>query len=244
MKFTPGPAIASASGSIGGTTFSHNRFGAYTRKRAIPTDPNTNRQQAVKANFAALSTAWNTVLTPEQREAWNQYGANVPRVDALGQTHYLPGIQWFIGLNTIWMQGGQTMLTGAPTTYNRGELPAFTNIVPSGGSAPVSGGTYLGVDGTALTVHLEVPVQPPLATAYVVYLGRPQNPTINFYKAPWRYVGSLAIPVGTTESLAVPAGLYTVAVGQVIWMRVRRIEDDGRYSPAVDFRLTAIDTSD
>ena len=36
LKFTPGPTVASLSGSVGGQTYSRNRGGAYIRNRAIP----------------------------------------------------------------------------------------------------------------------------------------------------------------------------------------------------------------
>ncbi len=99
MKFTPGPAIASASGSIGGTTFSRNRYGAYTRNRAIPVNPQTANQLAVRARLSNLSTAWGG-LTVAQRLSWSEWARQNPIVDTLGQTQVLAGNAAYIQLNS------------------------------------------------------------------------------------------------------------------------------------------------
>lgn len=245
MKFTPGPAISAASGSIGGTTFSHNRFGAYTRKRSIPTDPNTNRQQAVKTNFAYLSSLWNLSLTEPQRLGWDQYGANVPRVDTLGQSHHLAGIQWFIGANTLRLQAGLPLLTEAPTTFNRGEIPSVVGV-PIDGQAPSNpaGGSYVNLNDGAPLLNLQFDAAIDEGTTLAVYMGRPQNPTINFYKAPWRLFRAVEADGSTQESIASSQGNplpFVYVVGQVAFVRLRLLYDDGRYTPPVDYRLPVWD---
>lgn len=252
MKFTPGPAIASASGSIGGTTFSHNQFGAYTRKRSIPTNPNTDRQQAVKANFSYLSSIWNQTLTEAQRQGWADYGANVPRIDSLGQSHYLTGLQWFIGFNTLRLQDAGPVLFVAPTTFNRGEMPALISIANSmiSPSNP-AGGTYLNLNGGPALLNLQLAVSVPDSARLMVYMGRPQNPTINFYKAPWRYWGSVETAEQTQFSLAT-AGTppivgpfpFAYTEGQVAFVRLRLIYGDGRYTPPSDYKLAVWDVSE
>lgn len=248
MKFTAGPAISSASGSIGGTTFSRNRFGAYTRRRSNPVDPNTNRQQAVKTNFGLLSTQWSLVLTPAEREDWDQYGANVPRVDSLGQTHFLSGVQWFIGLNTIRMQAGLGVQTAAPTTFNRGQMPALVSIYgPSDSiSSPVEG-SYLNLqDGSpVLNLQFDQPVSSDVDLT--IALGRPQNPTVNFYKAPWRYwrtpqgddIAQFSLSAGVLDPLP-----YNYSEGQAVFVRLRLVYPDGRYTPPSDYKLRVADISE
>lgn len=249
MKFTPGPAIAAASGSIGGTTFSHNRFGAYTRKRAIPTDPNSDRQQTVKSNFSYLSSLWNLSLTESQRQGWAEYGANVPRIDTLGQTHYLTGLQWFVGCNTLRLQQGGSVLTAAPTIFNRGEMPGLTSIIPFGDPPNnPSGFTYLNLNDGNPTINLLFDSELEAGAQLMIYMGRPQNPTINFYKAPWRFWGSATTTEQTQVSL--PAGgappalgpiPYAYTVGQAAFVRLRLLYSDGRYTPAADYKLAVYD---
>jgi hypothetical protein len=99
MKFTPGPAIAAASGSIGGTVFSRNRYGAYTRNRAIPITVTSEAAIAAKARLAGLSADWQT-LTAAQKRAWTAWAQNNPQTDALGQVQVLTGHAAYVGLNS------------------------------------------------------------------------------------------------------------------------------------------------
>ena len=50
MLFKP-TIVASLSGSLGGITASHNRFGAYLRERVIPVNPGTQPQVIVRNAF-------------------------------------------------------------------------------------------------------------------------------------------------------------------------------------------------
>ncbi len=113
MKFTPGPAIASASGSIGGTVFSRNRGGAYTRNRAIPVTSTTSQALAAKARFATESQFWQT-LTDGERGAWDSYSLQRPITDTLGFPRHLTGHQTFIAINTRRALIGDARLTAPP----------------------------------------------------------------------------------------------------------------------------------
>ena len=69
MKFKSA-LVTQASGSVGGMTFSRNRYGMYTRAKGLPVNPNSEFQQAVRQIFSGLSSAWNGVLTSGQRSGW------------------------------------------------------------------------------------------------------------------------------------------------------------------------------
>ncbi len=113
MKFTPGPAIAAASGSIGGTTFSRNRYGPYTRNRSIPVVSTSVDALAAKQRFATQSAAWSA-LTAAQRLAWSQFSATHPISDRLGQSQILAPNAVFIQLNTRIVQAGGTQIVDPP----------------------------------------------------------------------------------------------------------------------------------
>lgn len=252
MKFTPGPAIASASGSIGGTTFSHNRYGAYTRKRTVPTDPNTDRQQAVKNNFSFLSSIWNTEVPADDRQGWADYAANVPRVDSLGQTHYLTAQQWFMGCLTLQMQVGLPLNFAAPTVFNRGELPGLTGIpIPGDPVSAPNMGSYLNLQGGDGLLNLQFADDLNERGRVLIYLSPPKNPTINYHRAPWRYWAAASAQAGTqiSESTAPPAAPprpwpYSYATGQVVFVRMRLLSADNRYSPAFDYKLPILDVGE
>ena len=90
MKIIPA-LTGPMSGKLGGMVASRNRGGQYFRRKAVPVNPDSNRQTAVRSNFATLISLYNNDLTPAQRQSWIQWAANTPRIDSLGQTHVLTG---------------------------------------------------------------------------------------------------------------------------------------------------------
>lgn len=95
-KFLPGPTVATISGSIGGTTYSRNRYGAYMRFRAKPVVSTTGFAVAAKARMTAATQSWQG-LTEAQRLAWNAFAANNPVPGALGMSQQLTGHVAFVG---------------------------------------------------------------------------------------------------------------------------------------------------
>lgn len=114
-KFLAGPAASAISGSQGGTVYSRNRYGAYTRSRVVPVNPNSAAQQQARADLASQSTAWGA-LTSAQQLAWKTWAANNPIVDRLGQSQILAGNAAFIQLNSRLSRSGDTVLTSPPVT--------------------------------------------------------------------------------------------------------------------------------
>jgi hypothetical protein len=116
MKFTPGPAIASASGAIGGTVFSRNRYGAYTRNRAIPVQPINDNTTAAKSRMIAASQNWG-LLDDSERLAWATWAASNPIIDALGQSQILQGNSAYVQVATRLLLLGEALpdLPGAGT---------------------------------------------------------------------------------------------------------------------------------
>lgn len=126
--FTPGPAVAAVSGSVGGTVFSHNKGGMYMRNRSIPTNPSTLAQQNTRARLATMSTAWQT-LTDDQRQAWEEYGRQNPTPNALGNPTIKSGSNWHIALNSRILQASGTIITVPPVVA---APDAFTLVTQDG----------------------------------------------------------------------------------------------------------------
>lgn len=141
MKFTPGPTIGAASGSIGGTTFSRNRYGAYTRVRAIPVNPSTTAQQNVRSRLATYSANWQ-LLTAAQRLAWENWAQQNPVVNSLGMQQVLAGQVAYVGINTRLAQATDTAIDVPPIT------PAPTGLVTLTGTWDIGLGTFQ-IDFTA-----------------------------------------------------------------------------------------------
>src|SRR6187455_3387360 len=100
------------SGSIAGQTSSRNRFGQYRRTRAVPVNVNSPAQTVVRGYLIEASQAWRN-LTDAQRDSWNSYALDHPRVDSLGQTITLTGHQIFVS-TAIMMRSSE--LEFDPTT--------------------------------------------------------------------------------------------------------------------------------
>lgn len=113
--FLPGPTVAEVRGSIGGTTYSRNRYGAYMRYRAKPTVSQTEKATNAKARMAAQTQAWQN-LTVAQQLAWNMWANGNPVVGRLGVPQLLTGHAAFVGINTRLMLTAAAVLTTPPTT--------------------------------------------------------------------------------------------------------------------------------
>ena len=89
------PIAGQLLGSIGGVTYSRNRFGPYAKLKPTPKQPGSTAQMFVRSNFNRGATAWR-LLTPALRDAWNAYAAATPTQLPGGRTDLLSGAQWFL----------------------------------------------------------------------------------------------------------------------------------------------------
>jgi hypothetical protein len=208
MKFKS-QVLAQASGSIGGVTYSRNRGGMYQRIRANPVNPNTSRQVAARAAMSALVFAWVNTLTPTQRAGWDTYAFNVPLIDKLGEPINVGGLGMYVRTNVPRIVAGLARIDTAPTTFTQGDVP-------------VTGAVTVANDGSLSVAFTGV-----LNSNVILQEGRPVNPSINFYDGPWSFAAqSATTPVTGTSR-------YTLTTGQALFLRLRRVHDDGRLSPAV-----------
>lgn len=127
VKYVPSALIGQLSRSLGSTTASHNRYGAYLRGRIVPVNPNTPAQQAQRDAMLDFSQSWRN-LTAAQRAGWAALGAAMSKTDSLGQPYSLTGLQAYTSVNRNLRFTGQTELTAAPALA----IPiAITSITPT-----------------------------------------------------------------------------------------------------------------
>jgi len=112
-KFTPGPAVAAVSGSVGGTTFSRNRYGQYMRFRAKPVVSTTPEAQEAKGILTTQTQNWQN-LTDAERLAWKQYAETHLVTNSLGVAVTLTGHQAYVGINARIDKANGTLLTDPP----------------------------------------------------------------------------------------------------------------------------------
>lgn len=220
MKVLYGGGVLAASGSIGGQTASHNRFGNYLRARTTPVNPQSERQNVMRAVTQVLAPAWSGVLTQAQRDAWEVYAANIVRTGSLGVQMKLPGFNMFMRSNSIRLQNLDTRIDDGPTTL----------ILPPGDPQMVGtvdeAGQQISVafDDTLDWVNQD-------EGHMYVYMSQPKAAGVNFINGPFRLAGAIdgdgtTAPTSPTV-LTVP---FPVAELQKIVVRARISEEDGRLS--------------
>lgn len=208
------------SGKQGGMVWSHNAGGPYVRNRAIPTNPNTARQVAVRNAVRALTIAWNNTLTPAQRAAWDVYGANVSWTNRLGQTITLTGLNHYVRTNTPLLVSKETRIDAAPVLFNIGAAELALAAAGSEATQQIT----VTFDDTAAWAN-------EVGGFQFLYMGLPQNASRNYFSSPYRLLGYI-----TGDLIAPPASPlpftapYPFAAGQRIWLRTRVIRADGRLS--------------
>lgn len=213
--------IAAGSGSIGGTVFSRNRGGQYVRTRAIPVNTNTSQQQAVRSVLSNLAVVWGNTLTQAQRDAWANYAANTPVVNALGQQSFLTAQQWYIKANTARVVNGKTRIDAGPIVMGLAILTPISIVASGTTTLTVS---FTNTDPWAIAVNGHL----------FIYASRPTNPTINNLKGPYRFAGAINGAATPPTSPAVLVSPFVFATAQKQHYRAVVSDQSGRPSP--DFR--------
>lgn len=206
------------SGSIGGSTYSHNRHGAYIRARSVPVNPNTDRQVVIRNAARALAIAWENTLTQAERDAWETYAANVAWLNKLGDPVHLTGLNHYLRSNTISVSQGRTRIDTAPVIFNL----AAAELALSGSASEATQQLTIAYDDTETWANEAGAFQ-------FFYMGLPQNSGIAFFGGPYRYVN---VADGSTPAVSpgIFAAPFPFAQGQRIWIRSRILRADGRLS--------------
>jgi hypothetical protein len=211
--------LTQASGSIAGLTGSHNRGGMYFRARTIPTNPAPSFQVTVRNIMGQLTAAWMGSLTVLQQHWWQVYDDNVTLINALGDPIHIGALPHFIRSNVGRMQAGLAMIEDAPHIYNLGELGnvAFSATADDQKVSIA----YTGADAWCDEDDSHM----------LCYASRPQNPTINYFKGPYRYLGKIdgnsITPPTPPEELD---SAFPIAAAQLVYCQVRVSRADGRLS--------------
>lgn len=207
-----------ASGSLGGLTASRNRGGQYLRARAIPVNPNTPQQQAIRGFVANLTSLWNSTLSAAQRTSWDEYALNVPLPDPLGEPRNVGGLAMYVRSNVPRLQAALPRVDTGPEVFNLGPFtnPVFATFAAATQDFQV---TFDNTDAWANEDD----------SAMLVLGSRPQNDAINFFKGPYRFAGSIdgdaATPPTSPATIVNP---FVFGVGQRVFVQARVSRADGR----------------
>lgn len=227
-----GTVITQASGSVGGLVFSHNSGGAYIRARVTPTNPNSPEQIVVRNAVSFLSNFWNDGLTPAQRAVWDTYAANVTITNRIGDQVFISGMAHYVRSNVARLQADVLRVDAGPGIFN-----ISTN------TRPFINGFSFG----SQTINFNFG-NSPLADAWAnevggftfVYVSRPQNLTINYFRGPYRLTGTVVgDPVAPVAPLSIDLP-FPVSEGQKIFARSISTRSDGRLASEVFMEMVAI----
>ena len=219
--------VNDARGSVGGTTFSRNKGGAYARARVAPVNPRSPKQSAVRAAFAANAKQWTGVFTPAERTAWTAFAAANPLVNILGASIIVSGLAMAQKLNQVLTQIGEPTITDPPPDLSVPALPVPT-------SAGASAGTSLLTIDTAAQSAFDVAeyyifATPPLAGG--------KKPGTSAY----RFLGNFepaaaAVTIEIGSNYAAQFGAWNV--GASIGLAVSTVNSEtGAVTPATIFNL-------
>ena len=215
-----GGGVLGVRGSVGGQVHSRNRFGNYIRARTTPVNPQSSRQNKIRACIQSLAQYWSSTLTQLQRDAWEVYADAIVRQNKLGGQIKLTGFNHFIRSNSIRLQSDDSLVAAGPTTLTLpGADPIFACEVDETGQ------------------EISVTFDPLLAWNIIddgelyVFMSEPKVAGTSFIGGPFRLAGAIdgdtASPPTSPQILSVP---FPVAEGQALVCRARISEVDGRLS--------------
>lgn len=166
------------SGAVGDVIASRNPAGPYFRPRTLPWDPNTLRQQIVRAALAAISVYWRVALTTTDRDAWNAWAAEIALRGPTARRHVLTGREHFLRCNVIREQNTLSLRTKPPSHFH---YPVFDIPVVTIRRVTPNVAVWFADQSWVheKRAHLIV------ATAPI------QDPAVTFYKGPYRIAGTI-----------------------------------------------------
>lgn len=228
MLFTS-QIVSAASGSVGGLTASRNAGGNYFRARAVPTNPNTPAQADVRTKFGVLVNRWINALTQAQRDAWDLYADNVPLTSPLGGTRVVSGLNQYLRSNTPRRRASMLRVDAGPTVFDTGDFTEVTIPAAATGTQTIDF-TFDVADAWANEDD----------AAMLLFSSPGQNPTINYFRGPFRFAGRIlgdaVTPPTSPASIASP---FTFVTGQKVFAYVVVTRADGRYSLRQNLFMTA-----
>jgi len=215
---------------MGGCTFSRNRTGSYIRRKVVPTNPASSFQTEKRGRFASLVILWTTVLTPTQRASWDSWANATEQSGWGGKVYKMTGQNAYIAMNTMRLERDYGPINEPPPHYSSCQL-----------TPPVI--TKADVSDQEISFNINVADEWAILdnAGLCCYVGRPQNPSVNYFKGPYRFAfafsGSGGNPLTNPRISSTP---FHFALGQRVFCQFRAQAEDGRISVATRSTIIAV----
>ena len=122
------------SGKRGLTVSQGGAFGQISRALAIPSNPRTALQMAVRNKLSSISARWRA-LQEAQRIAWVAAAKDVRSTTRLGQSGPLSGFLMFMKINCVLAEFGQDQVDTPPAHPEFGALAPQNLVITNTGGA-------------------------------------------------------------------------------------------------------------
>lgn len=209
VKF--GPIVSDARGSIGGTTFSRSRAGAFARSRRKGVFSQTNLRSSWAANMSYQYDYWLNHTPQADREDWNTLGDNTTFTNALGVEYHPSGWNLFLRTNSLALFFGLAHASLAPASATQAHFEV----------------SYSWHEGNQLIVATRA-AGPPFNSAYIFHCGHPLPQTINYSRGPHLFSKMILYgDLGAGADLSI-SGVY--ATGDRVFIRDRLRDQSGELS--------------
>lgn len=231
-KITPGAMAGAISGSIGSTTYSRNRFGPYMRNKAIPTNPNTQRQDLFRSQFSSLVTRFKEVLTSAQVSGWSIFSKNSPKTDSLGSSYTPTAINSYVSINSLLLLAGLSVIDDAPA------ISGMTNPInyDSTGFAISEATQILTITAAADISGFDPSLDDDIL---LLFQGLPKNPNVNYFGGPFRFIGMIQGNNGAPPAFPNTQNCsYSCLANQKTWIKLIHIDPNRLISPASIFPIS------
>lgn len=141
----------------------------------------------------------------------------------------MTGQNAYISMNTVRMQTGDVVIDVAPAIFSGTPLtPPILTIADE--STQIITFTYNNLDEWANEI----------GGFLAVYVGRPQNPSVEFFKGPYRWMNTVAGAVVPPVSPATSGPSFPFVAGQRIHVAFRAMTADGRISTQTRSSIIAV----
>ena len=201
--------VADMRNKLNGTVFSKNRYGAYTRTKVTPVNPQTTFQTSVRTNFGTTSAAWRGI-TQAQRNAWIAQAQFFPIIDIFGNSKVLSGQALYQQLNRNLFTAGQSAISAPPSPA---AIPTFFAVSVA---SSVAGADIITVNVATV----------PAGHTCIVAVTPGLTPGIQFAKNRFRVLGTFtATASAITITTAYRARFGTPVAGNKLFVRVYLIDD-------------------